>query len=47
MFYHLITRKILIIKKINKMDNQTLHTKTHNCTYNGMDGVQMKDNKVI
>lgn len=29
------------------MDDQMLHTKTHNCTYNGMDGVQMKDNKVI
>ena len=26
MFYHLITIKIVIIKKLNKMDDQTLNT---------------------
>lgn len=35
MFYQILNKKILN-KILNKMDDQTLEKKTHNCTMNGV-----------
>ncbi len=39
MFYHIITNKILIIKTLNKTDDQILDIETHSYIENGMHGV--------